>query len=527
MKLLRSFFYRFAVSYYLCVMEITAGLSLLRERLRRLPMLRALVPLAVGIWCADRFALPLWFPCGALLLCGLLAWMLRSSLYTAAAVAALGLTVGSLPVPADTMPRDRQLLLALECETYPADRGGYSTAPAVITAWRTPDGREWQAVRRGVMLYADSALTLRPGERLLCRARIRDFSARYPDYRCSMLRRGYVGRVSLSSRQLLGREPIPVRGALHAGASERIRRLGLAPDAEALTLAVAAGDRSALRTELREAYARSGVAHLLAVSGLHVGIVFALANLLLRWLVLLRRGHRLRNLLVVAVVWLYTAVAGFPPSAVRAAAMFSVLQFAWLSGSTYVGLNALSATAFVMLVCHPPYLFDLGFRLSFTAVAAILAWSVPLYARLRIRRHPRSRSAAVAVRAADLLLGTLSVGVAASVATAPLLLRTFGYVSFAGVVVTPVVLVAAWLLVGGALVWMVVPLPLLAPLFRTLLDAAAALQNAIVVRSAAWSGAAIGGTLPDWAAAGCYLFFVAATLAAWCVETKKTVSLPA
>ena len=100
----------------------------------------------------------------------------------------------------------------------------------------------------------------------------------------------------------------------------------------------------------RPAYSRSGLSHLLAVSGLHTGIVFALVNLLLWWLPLLRRGHLLRNLLAAACIWIYVAAAGFPPSAVRTAVMFTMLQSALASASEYNGLNALAAAAFGMLL---------------------------------------------------------------------------------------------------------------------------------------------------------------------------------
>lgn len=143
-----------------------------------------------------------------------------------------------------------------------------------------------------------------------------------------------------------------------------------------------AGDRSGITPELRAAYSRSGLSHLLAVSGLHTGIVFALVNLLLWWLPLLRRGHLLRNLLAAACIWIYVAAAGFPPSAVRAAVMFTMLQSALASASEYNGLNALAAAAFGMLLWNPAWLGDISFQLSFAAVAAILAWGVPLCRRL-------------------------------------------------------------------------------------------------------------------------------------------------
>ena len=71
--------------------------------------------------------------------------------------------------------------------------------------------------------------------------------------------------------------------------------------------------------------------------GIARGIVFLLANLLLWWLPLFRHGHILRNIAVILLIWLYAATTGFPPSVVRAALMFSVLQFALASSSEYVG----------------------------------------------------------------------------------------------------------------------------------------------------------------------------------------------
>ena len=153
----------------------------------------------------------------------------------------------------------------------------------------------------------------------------------------------------LSERTLI--ERLPGRSsALHLHAVERMQRIGLRGDAGAVCRAMVTGDRSDITQELRTVYSRSGLSHLLAVSGLHTGIVFALVNLALWWLPLFRRGHLLKNLLAAVAVWLFVAAAGFPPSAVRAAAMCTVLQAALASASEYVGLNALAAAGFGMLV---------------------------------------------------------------------------------------------------------------------------------------------------------------------------------
>lgn len=213
---------------------------------------------------------------------------------------------------------------------------------------------------------------------------------------------------------------------LHEAASERIRRLHLPPDAEAVALAMAAGDQTELTPERRAPYARTGTAHVLAVSGLHVGMVFLYVNLLLGALALLHRGHLLRNAAAIAVIWLFAAAAGLSPGTIRAAVMFTALQLALATTSRYAGVNILSAAAFGMLLWRPSYLFHVGFQLSFLSVAAILLWGIPLYRRLR-----------TPWRAANAAVGMLVVGAVASTATAPLVSYCFGQIPLVGLAVNP------------------------------------------------------------------------------------------
>lgn len=213
---------------------------------------------------------------------------------------------------------------------------------------------------------------------------------------------------------------------LHEAASERIRRLHLPPDTEAVALAMAAGDQTELTPERRAPYARTGTAHVLAVSGLHVGMVFLYVNLLLGALALLHRGHLLRNAAAIAVIWLFAAAAGLSPGTIRAAVMFTALQLALATTSRYAGVNILSAAAFGMLLWRPSYLFHVGFQLSFLSVAAILLWGIPLYRRLR-----------TPWRAANAAVGMLVVGAVASTATAPLVSYCFGQIPLVGLAVNP------------------------------------------------------------------------------------------
>lgn len=486
----------------------------LLARLDRMPMLKAVVPLAAGIALADVCELPAWFLAAAFLTTGAAAMLLRSSLCTVAMLLTAGLAAAQLRAGEATVPRDVATGWEIRIDDIPADRGRYFAANGTITAWRDPADGRWHAAADRVMVRTDSLTPPEAGERLLCRGVVRPLRGGSESYRRLMRRRGFVGSIFLSGSQLLDRKAGP-GNRLHIGAVRRLGRLDLTAEAGAVVRAMTAGDRSGITSELREAYSRSGFSHLLAVSGLHTGIVFLLMNLVTAWMPLLRRGHLLRNLVAAAAVWLFVAAAGFPPSAVRAAVMCTLLQFALASASEYVGMNALAAAAFGMLLWNPAWLGDISFRLSFLAVGAILAWGVPLCRRLRTRW-----------RVLNTVIDAYVIGLVATAATAPLVSHTFGILSLAGLLLNPAAILLATVVVLGGTLWMVLPVGVLAPLFTAVLGAAAGGVNALARLTAALPGGVVEYTLGGGATAVVYLFFAAATLAAWSVDAKKSVHLP-
>lgn len=474
----------------------------LLAHLDRMPMLKAVVPLAAGIALADVCELPAWFLAAAFLTTGAAAMLLRSSLCTVAMLLTAGLAAAQLRAGEATVPRNVATGWEIRIDDIPADRGRYFAANGTITAWRDPADGRWHAAADRVMVRTDSLTPPEAGERLLCRGVVRPLRGGSESYRRLMRRRGFVGSIFLSGSQLLDREAGP-GNRLHIGAVRRLGRLDLTAEAGAVVRAMTAGDRSGITPGLREAYSRSGFSHLLAVSGLHTGIVFLLMNLATAWMPLLRRGHLLRNLVAAAAVWLFVAAAGFPPSAVRAAVMCTLLQF------------ALAAAAFGMLLWNPAWLGDISFRLSFLAVGAILAWGVPLCRRLRTRW-----------RMLNTVIDAYVIGLVATAATAPLVSHTFGILSLAGLLLNPAAILLATVVVLGGTLWMVLPVGVLAPLFTAVLGAAAGGVNALARLTAALPGGVVEYTLGGGATAAVYLFFAAATLAAWSVDAKKSVHLP-
>lgn len=156
--------------------------------------------------------------------------------------------------------------------------------------------------------------------------------------------------------------------------------------AEALLL----GYKENLDDYTRNAFSRTGTMHVLAVSGLHVGIVYMVLAWLLQF-ILGAHKYRLPKLAItLGVLWGYAFITGLPPSAQRAAFMFSLLAIGEQLDRPYNVYNALVLSAFVLLFIQPMLLYQLGFQLSYLAVLGIVAfqptiqaWLSPPYAILR------------------------------------------------------------------------------------------------------------------------------------------------
>lgn len=144
--------------------------------------------------------------------------------------------------------------------------------------------------------------------------------------------------------------------------------------AEALLI----GFKDDLDKNLVQSYTNTGVVHVIAISGLHLGIIYGLLLFLTR--PLKRRSLLgLRFMLIVAGLWLFSLLAGAQPSVLRSAVMFTCIAFSTVidrKGSIY---NTLALSAFVLLCINPYWLWDVGFQLSYLAVLSILLFFKPIY----------------------------------------------------------------------------------------------------------------------------------------------------
>lgn len=182
----------------------------------------------------------------------------------------------------------------------------------------------------------------------------------------------------------------------------------------AVITAMAMGDKSLLDKETKETFSISGTSHILAVSGLHIGIIFQIIVMVLG----AKRRSRLTITLAIIAIWAYVIFIGFPPSAIRAATMLSLYSFCLLSLRPDPTLNNLAFAYIIMLFINPFYIFDISFQMSFLAVGFILM----LYPILSEVIEPHNKI----VRWS---WGLLCMSLAAQIGTLPLITYYFGRIS--------------------------------------------------------------------------------------------------
>ena len=227
---------------------------------------------------------------------------------------------------------------------------------------------------------------------------------------------------------------------------DRLSESGVDGSVYAVVAAMALGDKSQLTRELKDTYAVSGASHILALSGLHLGILYTLLSLLLSR----RRWQVLSQVVIIVCIWLFVFLVGMSASVVRSAVMFTVYALLSLGHRDKMSVNTLAFAAIVMLLLNPKSLFDAGFQMSFMAVLAILlfyplfesVWSQPFLFDHRIFKW---------------LWTMLAVSCAAQIGVAPLIAYYFGRFSNYFLLTNLVVVPAATLILYLSLLVLLIP----------------------------------------------------------------------
>ncbi len=299
-------------------------------------------------------------------------------------------------------------------------------------------------VNKKTLLYFESderSKSLMPGDQVIISAFIKPFknlgNPNEFDYKGFMARKGFSGTAYINSSGWVntGKRNRTIKNEallLRAKLLDRYKSFELSNDEFAFLSAVTLGYKDDLSNELKNAFSASGTSHVLAVSGLHVGIIYFIIISLFSFLGNRGRSFLLKQILVLLTLWAYVFITGMPVSVVRAAIMLTLFSIGSLFHRKGYHYNTLSVAAFFVLLIDPYYLFDVGFQLSFAAVFAILFFQ-PKIAKLYTPKH----------KIATYIWNLMTVSLAAQLGVFPLVLYYFGtfptYFFVANLMVLPLI----------------------------------------------------------------------------------------
>jgi len=237
-------------------------------------------------------------------------------------------------------------------------------------------------------------------------------------------------------------------------------------EARILANAIILGNKDELSAEMYSDFSHTGTLHVLAVSGLHVGIVFILLNFFTNPLKKIKYGKLFQLIIVLSMIWVYAIVTGLSPSVMRAGIMFSLFCISKYISVKGIGLNTLFSSAFILLTFNPFLIVNVGFQLSYCAVLGIMLIHKPIYESVtfyNLRYKPL-------IYIADKAWSICSISFAAQLGTFPISLYYFGsfpsYFLFSNLIIIPAIFVLVCLALGIlAFSWSITIAKFLASLF--------------------------------------------------------------
>lgn len=187
------------------------------------------------------------------------------------------------------------------------------------------------------------------------------------------------------------------------------------PEVSNMIKALLFGQRQDMDAETNANYTNAGVVHILAISGLHIAVLFYILNLLLKPLNRFsRKGKLLQLVLVLAFLWLFAFLSGLSASVVRSVVMFSFMSVGLYFNRSSNIYNSIAVSILFLLLAKPMFLFDVGFQLSYAAVISIVTLQ-PIYKNLRLSKY----------KAVNYIVDTVLISLVAQIGVLPLSLYYF------------------------------------------------------------------------------------------------------
>lgn len=260
---------------------------------------------------------------------------------------------------------------------------------------------------------------------------------------------------------------------------ERLCDTGLDKEALSISSALLLGQKSGLDRETRKKYAQVGASHLLALSGMHLGIIYGLLYMLFVRRIRFSEWKWFWLPPILLTIWGYAFIAGMPISLVRACIMFSLATITTLAQNDTPPLHILALSALAILLFKPSSLFDIGFQLSFLAVFFIIVLYHPLREFLKLR---------------NIVVDMLILSVVAQLGTAPLSIYYFHTLPLTGAITSVVLIPLTTIIIYLGLLVLLIPTECLA----WLLTIAIRTQDWIVNSVAGLPYTTITNLYPAW-----------------------------
>lgn len=191
------------------------------------------------------------------------------------------------------------------------------------------------------------------------------------------------------------------------------------------------GQKQQIDNETLNDYKNAGVVHILAISGLHIGIIYMFLNYIFGFLNRVKHGKTIKLVVIILLLWLFALISGMSASITRSVTMFSVIAIGTFLNRRNFMFNSIAASFLILLIYNPLLIFDVGFQLSYAAVISILLFQ-PYYEKFYFSKNK------IVVYITDLFL----VSLAAQIGVLPLMLLYFKQVPtlflLANLVVIPI-----------------------------------------------------------------------------------------
>ena len=253
------------------------------------------------------------------------------------------------------------------------------------------------------------------------------------DYQQYMSRQGVYCQTYVKSQEYEILQTAYQKGIRYYGAKIRnklieiYRQTGISGQQLAVLEALTLGYKADLDPETITTFQTSGAMHILAVSGLHTGIIMLITSILLTFLDKRKKNKSITKcIIIILTLWTFAAITGFSPSVCRSALMFSLITAGYLLRKFVSTYNTVAVSAFILLLINPLLIFNVGFGLSYLAVLAIVA-ATPFYQKTLPRYDPVHDTRWIHIKKwfTRYLLGIIFVSIAAQVGTSVLSIRTF------------------------------------------------------------------------------------------------------